>query len=227
MEKIKAKDRTRGEDKVKDEDRAKDESSKQRILNAATKLFAAQGFDGTSIRQICREANANICMISYFWGGKQELYNGIIEDLVEKQTRYAKTFIDFDVEPASLDKTAQIELLMKVVDKVIAFFYSEKISKDLLMFLLKVQQNDEFVMKSPAFAYLRKLVGAIFNKSENDREIILKTVFILSQINSPRILPKFSLYPLGQDDFIQEDIKIIKENVKLYINALIKEAGIA
>ena len=34
------------------------------------------------------------------------------------------------------------------------------------------------------------------------------------------------LYPLGQDDFIQEDIKIIKENVKLYINALIKEAGI-
>ena len=39
-------------------------------------------------------------------------------------------------------------------------------------------------------------------------------------------MPAFSLYPLGQDDFIQEDIKIIRENVKLYINALIKEAGI-
>ena len=202
------------------------ENSKQRILNAATKLFAAQGFEGTSIRQICKEADANICMISYFWGGKQELYNGIIEDLIEKQTEYAKTFIDFDIEPSSLDKTSQINLLMTVIDKIIEFFYSEKISKDLLIFLLKAQKNEKSAINSPAFMYLKKLIGAIFNKPENDREIIFKTVFIISQFNSPKILPNFSLYPLGQDDFIQEDIKIIKENVKLYINALIKEAGI-
>ncbi len=202
------------------------ENSKQRILNAATKLFAAQGFEGTSIGQICKEADANICMISYFWGGKQELYNGIIEDLIEKQTEYAKTFIDFDIEPSSLDKTSQINLLMTVIDKIIEFFYSEKISKDLLIFLLKAQQNEKSAINSPAFMYLKKLIGAIFNKPENDREIIFKTVFIISQFNSPKILPNFSLYPLGQDDFIQEDIKIIKENVKLYINALIKEAGI-
>lgn len=202
------------------------ENSKQRILNAATKLFAVQGFDGTSIRQICKEANANICMVSYFWGGKQELYNGIIEDLVEKQTEYAKNFIDFDMEPKTLDKTAQINLLMTMVDKVIEFFYSEKISKDLLIFLLKAQQNNELATNSPAFAYLRKLVGAIFNKSENDKEVIFKTVFIISQINSPRILPAFSLSLLGQDDFIKEDITIIKENVKLYINTLIKESNI-
>ncbi len=207
-------------------EKIKDENSKQRILNAATKLFAAQGFEGTSIRQICKEADANICMISYFWGSKQELYNGIIEDLIEKQTEYAKTFIDFDIEPSSLDKTSQINLLMTVIDKIIEFFYSEKISKDLLIFLLKAQQNEKSAINSPAFMYLKKLIGAIFNKPENDREIIFKTVFIISQFNSPKILPNFSLYPLGQDDFIQEDIKIIKENVKLYINALIKEAGI-
>lgn len=43
----------------------------------------------------------------------------------------------------------------------------------------------------------RILPSAIFNKSENDREIIFKTVFILSQINSPRILHNFSLSQLG------------------------------
>ncbi|MGN0013808.1 MAG: TetR family transcriptional regulator [Candidatus Gastranaerophilaceae bacterium] len=202
------------------------ENSKQRILNAATKLFATQGFDGTSIRQICKEANANICMISYFWGGKQELYDGIIEDLVEKQTEYAQSFIDFNIEPKTLDKTAQINLLMTIIDKLIEFFYSDKISKDLLIFLLKAQQNNELANKSPVFIYFRKLIAAIFNKDINSREIILKTVFILSQINSPRILPAFSLSLLGQDDFIKEDIKIIKGNVKLYINTLIKESNI-
>lgn len=203
------------------------ESSKERILKAAVKLFAQQGFEGASIRQICKEAQANICMISYFWGGKQELYNGIIEDLVLKQTEYAKTFLDFNLEPSTLDKKSQINLLTTIVDKIIDFFYSDKISKDMLIFLLKAQQNEKLAINSPAFIYLRKLVGVIFNKSENDREIIFKTVFILSQINSPRILHNFSLSQLGQDDFIQEDIKIIKENVKLYINALVKEAEIA
>lgn len=203
------------------------ESSKQRILKVAIKLFAQQGFEGTSIRQICKEAQANICMISYFWGGKQELYNGIIEDLVLKQTEYAKTFLDFNLEPSTLDKKSQINLLITIVEKIIDFFYSDKISKDLLIFLLKAQQNEKLAINSPAFIYLRKLIGVIFNKSENDKEIIFKTVFILSQINSPRILHNFSLSQLGQDDFVQEDIKIIKENVKIYIYALIKEAEIA
>lgn len=203
-----------------------DDNSKQRIINAATKLFAQQGFEGTSIRQICKEANANICMISYFWGGKQELYNGIIEDLIAKQTEYAKSFLNFKLEPSSLDKKSQINLLFEIIDKFIAFFYSKNISKDLIIFLLKAQQNEEFALNSPAFLYLRKVVGAIFNKEENDKETILKTLFIISQVNSPRIMRGFSLSLLGQDDFVQEDIKIIKDNVKLYINALIKEAGI-
>lgn len=53
----------------------KDENSKQKILSAATKLFAHKGFDAVSVREICKEANANLCLISYHFGGKQELYN--------------------------------------------------------------------------------------------------------------------------------------------------------
>lgn len=202
------------------------DNSKERILAAAIKLFAEKGFEGTSIREICNIANANICMISYYWGGKKELYNGIIEDLIEKQCEYAKTFIDFKLEPKTLKKQEQIALLMTILDKFISFFYSQKISKELIIFLLKEQQNSSFVGKSPAFNYLRKVVASIFDKDENDKEIIFKTLFIISQLNSPRILPAFSLRLLGQDDFIEEDIKIIKANIKLYINSLLKEANI-
>ncbi len=48
------------------------DKSKQRILDSATKLFAQKGYDGVGIREICKEVNANICMISYFWGGKKD-----------------------------------------------------------------------------------------------------------------------------------------------------------
>lgn len=94
----------------------KDENSKQKILNAATKLFAHKGFDAVSVREICKEANANLCLISYHFGGKQELYNAIIDDLIEKQTRYANTFLDFSVNPRTLKKP-QLSRFLQMEDR--------------------------------------------------------------------------------------------------------------
>ena len=209
--------------KVKQDEKDK---SKQRILDSATKLFAQKGYDGVGIREICKEANANICMISYFWGGKQELYKGIVDNLIERQTEYAKSFLNLDIEPSTLPKQEQISLLYTVIDKVIEFLYGGLISDDLFRFLLQAQQSRSIELTSPVFVYVRKLIGAIFNKDMNDKDIIFKTVFIMSQINSPKILPAFSLSILNQDTFTSEDKEIIRNNVKLYLDTLIKEAQV-
>ena len=202
----------------------KDENSKARILEAATALFARKGFDGTSIREICKTAGVNLCMISYYWGGKQELYQGIIEDLLEKQLEYSKNFLDLNKDPKSMSVDECADLLLTISEKFVDFFYTN-ISSNLIVLLLKEQQKPDFIVKSPVLDYMRAVVARVLNKNVNDRLVILKTLFMLSQVNSPRILPAFSLRPLGQEDFCEEDIKIIKENVKLYINAVIKEGA--
>lgn len=205
-------------------DNEKDENSKTRILEAATKLFAQKGFDGTSIREICKKANVNLCMISYYWGGKQELYNGIIENLLEKQIEYSKNFLDLNRNPKSMSIDECADLLMVISEKFVDFFYTN-ISSDLIVLLLKEQQKPDFIVKSPVLDYMRAVVARVLNKDADDRLVIFKTLFMLSQVNSPRILPAFSLRLLGQDDFCEEDIKIIKENVKLYIKSVIKEGA--
>ncbi len=48
------------------------------ILQVAEKLFAEKGFDGTSIRDISKEANINIAMISYYFGSKEKLLESLI-----------------------------------------------------------------------------------------------------------------------------------------------------
>lgn len=202
------------------------EKSKQRILNSATKLFAQKGYDGVGIREICKDANANICMVSYFWGGKEELYKGIVDSLIEKQTEYAKTFINIDIDPSTLSTQEQINLMYKIFDKVIEFLYGGFISDDLFRFILQEQQKRNLELNSPVFLYFRKLIASIFNKDINDKDIIFKTVFILSQINSPKVLPAFSLDLLNQKSFTQEDIEIIRNNAKLYLDVLLKEANI-
>lgn len=47
------------------------------ILEAAEKLFASQGFHGTSVRDIAHEADVNIAMISYYFGSKEKLIEAI------------------------------------------------------------------------------------------------------------------------------------------------------
>lgn len=202
-----------------------DDNSKDRILKSAVKLFAQKGFDATSAREICRDAKVNLCMISYYFGGKQELYNAIIDTLIKKQTEFAESFIDLNLNPETLSKQEQINLLFKILDRFIDFFYSN-VTGDLVVFLIKEQQKETFSIKTPAIDFFTKLIAAVFDKNENDKEVIFKTVFIISQINSPRIFPAFSLRKLGQNEFTEEDKKIIKNNVKCYVKTLLEENGV-
>ncbi len=48
--------------------------SRDAILAAAGRLFAEHGYDGTSLRQIAREAGLDPAMVHHFFKGKEELF---------------------------------------------------------------------------------------------------------------------------------------------------------
>ena len=193
-----------------------EENSKERLLKTATKLFAQKGFAGTSVREIAKTAGVNVAMISYFWGGKKELYQSIIDDMVETQTKYAPSALDFAVNPEDLPKEDQIALMYKTVDRAIDFFYGD-VSYELLTFLLHGQKEKAVFGNLPLFKYGKKLFAALFDKTENSREVIL---------NSPRLMPNFSLMLMNQRTFHPEDIKIIRKNVHIFMQALLREHGL-
>lgn len=198
-----------------------DHNSKARILQSAIKLFAQKGYDGVGIREICKDANANISLISYYWGGKQELYQGIIDDLIEKQITYAKSFLNLELKPSELKLEERIDLLFEFSSQIVDYLYSH-ISDDLITLLLKEQQNISFKPNSPIINYLIELIKSIFTKLSH-KEAIYIFISIIAQINSPKILKAFSLGNLNQTDFLEEDLKIIKKNLRLHIQALIRE----
>lgn len=59
---------------MKDESKSADKSTKEAILDTALELFALQGYDATSTRQIAQKSNANLSAISYHFGSKEGLY---------------------------------------------------------------------------------------------------------------------------------------------------------
>lgn len=52
---------------------------KNRILDVAEELFSSHGFDGVSVRELAKQADINIAMISYYFGSKENLYLAVLE----------------------------------------------------------------------------------------------------------------------------------------------------
>jgi AcrR family transcriptional regulator len=50
------------------------EETRQALLVAAKTLFARNGYDGTSVKELAREAGVNISLVSYHFEGKEGLY---------------------------------------------------------------------------------------------------------------------------------------------------------
>jgi AcrR family transcriptional regulator len=52
---------------------------KERIMSSASKLFAQKGFAAVGVREIAKDAEVNVSMVSYYYNGKNELLKAIIE----------------------------------------------------------------------------------------------------------------------------------------------------
>lgn len=72
--------------------RSDGEQSRERLLQAAMGLFAAQGFNATSTREIALAAGANVAAIAYYFGDKAGLYRAALTDFMPPPQRNIALF---------------------------------------------------------------------------------------------------------------------------------------
>lgn len=64
--------------------RSDGEQSRERLMHAALRLFAHQGFAKTSTREIAEAAGTNLAAISYYFGDKAGLYRAVFFEMQGK-----------------------------------------------------------------------------------------------------------------------------------------------
>ncbi len=58
-------------------------STREQLLEAGRRLFAARGYEGTSVRDLTAAAGANLGAVTYHFGSKQALYEAVIASFID------------------------------------------------------------------------------------------------------------------------------------------------
>ena len=60
-----------------------DHETRQRVLQTAARLFSESGFKRVTVREICREAEANVASVNYHFRDKLGLYGEVVQLAIE------------------------------------------------------------------------------------------------------------------------------------------------
>ncbi len=171
----------------------KQPDAKTRILEAAKKLFAEQGFAATSVKQICVDAGVNISLVSYYFGGKENVLSALFK------TYFLNSTLLFEKQVAN-DPIAGIR---SIVSAIIRF----RIENPEMMTILHREILNQSPRNSEIESYIFPLWNCLRFYLQDGREKglfqfqSLDQVFqlVVSTIVFPRINPRF-LQPLLADE---------------------------
>lgn len=77
----------------------KTQTTKERVLQAGTELFAERGFEGTSIREISRRAGVAVAAVNYHFQSKQALYQKVLLTTFEQLDEGIRRVEEKDLPP--------------------------------------------------------------------------------------------------------------------------------
>ena len=82
------------------------EDTRRRILETALQVFATEGYEGASTRQLAERAGVNLPAIQYYFGSKEGLFRAVIDSIIERtETHMAPLAVEVKgalADPATL-----------------------------------------------------------------------------------------------------------------------------
>lgn len=111
-------------------------STKERLLLAATKMFAIHGYEGATTREITAEAHANLQSIPFYYESKEKLYQAAvcrISQLVMNDYEHLLKEIEDARKQNLLDKSMAWNYIVETVGHLSEWVLNEEYKYELLL----------------------------------------------------------------------------------------------
>jgi len=172
--------------------------TRQRLLEAAERLFATRGYRGTPVREIARLARCNVSLVGYYFGSKE----GLLREVMQPRVRRLRRVIQ-DLE--GTDPLTERHLLHFVESLVgelanqrpfFRLMLSELLREDSPLgpeALLPVWDNQQ-----AALGVFRRAVRQGLVREDLDLRVVLTSLF--GAIALPMLVPRLAQGVLGEGD---------------------------
>jgi AcrR family transcriptional regulator len=163
----------------------KDVETRLRVLTAASRLFAANGFKKVTVREICRAASANVAAVNYHFGDKLGLYREVLAAAIE--TMRATTDAarqEGDGKNAEHKLRAYIRVFLDRVigdtgDAWIHQLMTQEMADPTPALDLVIEQ-----VLQPRISYLSELVAEMLNRPVDDAQVRWCVISIQAQCHA-------------------------------------------
>ncbi len=176
-----------------------------KIIEVAETLFAEKGFDGTSIRNIAKEAKINIAMVSYYFGSKEKLLESLIV--------YRASDIKLQLDHLLQEPLEPIEKINRLIELYINRINRNKGVYRILHFEFSAKKRDQTrhafsELKKGNLKYLQTIIHEGQSKGVFRKDVIIPLIM-------PTILGTFFHFHMNKA-FFEELLKLNTE--ELYNN---------
>src|SRR6266403_1933525 len=132
---------------------AASDPTRAKLVNFAGRVFAARGYQATTVREVCTAAGANVAAVNYHFGDKLGLYTEVLQQSIRAA--------QIDAVRSAFDKTAPPEDILRAV---IRTRLQGVCRGDLPAWHLRILTH-EMAQPSPAFQqFVNKIGRPIFKR---------------------------------------------------------------
>ncbi|WP_332689894.1 forespore capture DNA-binding protein RefZ [Halalkalibacter lacteus] len=193
------------------------ETKKEKIIDAAVRLFQTQGYDGTSVRDIASKANVNVALVSYHFGGKKGLYEELMTKFLEGYLQVIKGEIDKTFGSIKDQLLSLVKALLEY--QTTNHYVARMVHREMTM--------DSTLVRELMSTYLRKekhdLEGLIrtgmrrgeLRKQPIDFVVIHLRTMIIMPYQSPHYLSELYQITTTEPYFIDRYMKHVRQWVEL------------
>ncbi|NQV56240.1 MAG: CerR family C-terminal domain-containing protein [Rhodospirillales bacterium] len=205
------------------------DETRAQLLDAALQLFAVEGYEAVSTRQLAAKSGTNIAAIGYHFGGKRELYRALLHQLVADTEPFfgpASNGLRAAIIEAKGNQAALAEIVSGFVQQLLSIFIGSDFMRwraPLVMHEYSNPSEDFDILYQGRIAPLHQsitaIVSAALGRDDNDPRCAIRAHAVMGQIFVYGIARVVLWRRLGWDSYGPDAIEMIIEEVRASVLA--------
>lgn len=195
---------------------------RQALLEVAERLFAQQGFEAVSVRQLAKEAGTNVAMVSYYFDSK----DGLFQELIASKFPHTRGVLEALAANQSLSPW---EKMSRTVDLFLDMFFERRAFHAIIMREMSLKQRPDHVKAitdnmSKNMLIIRGFIvegqeKGLFRYVDADFAIIMMFGALTSYINNSALICKMMHEPVEENIFSEANKIRFKGQLKAMLQA--------